>query len=91
MTHPWEDPNLMPLYHVQVESRHFVMSYEIATTEYDACEVALKHFWDHLAAVLGHSRLDREEVWASQAGRIGYHPVGPAVVVDYQEPHPLFV
>ena len=39
MTHPWEDPNLMPLYHVQLETRDLIVSYEIATDNYDAVEV----------------------------------------------------
>ena len=39
MTHPWEDPDLMPLYHVQLETRDLIVSYEVATPNADSVEI----------------------------------------------------
>ena len=48
MTHPWEDPDLMPLYHVQLETRDLIVSYEVATPNADSVEIAKAHLRERL-------------------------------------------
>ena len=69
MTHPWEDPNLMPLYHVQLETRDLIVSYEIATDDYDYVEVAEAHLRVRL-------RDPHVPIHYGGGGDIGYHPIG---------------
>jgi hypothetical protein len=74
--HPWDDPNLMPLYHVQLETRDLIVSYDIATPDYNAVDVALADLRPRL--------LDPEtHIWKGSTSTIGYHPLGegkPVVV-----------
>jgi len=39
----WDDPTKMTLYHVQLETKSRTVSYEIATTEFDAVQLAKAH------------------------------------------------
>ena len=80
--HPWEDPDLMPLYHVQLETRDLIVSYHIATDNYDAVEVAKVHL---------RERLLDPEVHIHKGGTmglstVGYHPIGDGspVVVEWE-------
>ena len=77
--HPWEDPDLMPLYHVQLETRDLIVSYHIATDDYDAVEVAKVHL---------RERLPDPEVQIHKGGlsTVGYHPIGDGspVVVEWE-------
>ena len=78
MTHPWEDPNLMPLYHVQLETRDLIVSYEIATDDYDYVEVAEAHLRERLG--------DHVPIWYGGGGDIGYHPIGEGkpVIIEWK-------
>ena len=79
MTHPWEDPNLMPLYHVQLETRDLIVSYEIATDNYDAVEVAMAHLRERL-------RDPHVHIHYGGGDSIGYHPIGDGkpVVLEWR-------
>ena len=44
----WCNPELMPLYHVQLETRHRIISYEIATQNFDHVEEAKMHLSQRL-------------------------------------------
>lgn len=73
---PWEDPGLMPVYHVQLETRDLIVSYEVATPEYDAVEVATMDLRARLVDPDVH-------IWCGSSSTIGYHPIGdgkPVVV-----------
>ena len=73
---PWDDPNLMPVYHVQLETRDLVVSYEVATADYNAVAVAT-------ADLRARLRDPEAHVWGESAGHVGYYPVGdgsPVVV-----------
>jgi len=39
----FDDSSKMPLYHVQLETRHRIVSYEIATQNFDHAEEAIMH------------------------------------------------
>jgi hypothetical protein len=69
MTHPWEDPNLMPLYHVQLETRDLIVSYEIATPDFDYVEIATAHLRERLGE-------PHAPIHYGGGGSIGYHPIG---------------
>lgn len=79
MTHPWEDPNLMPLYQVQLETRDLIVSYEIATPDFDYVEVALAHLRERLRGV-------KVYILYGGGGSIGYHPIGDGkpVVIEWK-------
>jgi hypothetical protein len=76
--HPWEDPDLMPLYHVQLETRDLIVSYEVATDEYDAADLAIQHLkgWKNLQ--------EDTPIWKTHISSIGYHPIGGSVVVKWE-------
>ena len=74
--HPWEDPDLMPLYHVQLETRNLIVSYEVATDNYDAVEVATEHLSRHLDP--------GTHIWKGGMSSIGYHPIGDPVVLRWK-------
>ena len=44
----WDDSAKMTLYHVQLETRHRIVSYEIATQNFDYEEVAKMHLAQRL-------------------------------------------
>jgi len=69
MAHPWEDPNFMPLYHVQLETRDLIVSYEVATPDFDHVEVAMAHLRERL-------RDPQVHIHYGGGGSIGYHPSG---------------
>ena len=79
MTHPWEDPNLMPLYHVLLETRDLIVSYEIATPDFDYAEVAMAHLRERL-------RDPHVHIHYGGGDRIGYHPIGEGkpVVLEWK-------
>ena len=79
MTHPWEDPNLMPLYHVQLETRDLIVSYEVATPDFDYVEVAMAHLRERL-------RDPHVHIHHGGGGSIGYHPIGDGkpVVIEWK-------
>ena len=72
MTHPWEDPNLMPLYQVQLETRDLIVSYEYV-------EVAMAHLRERL-------RDPHVHIHYGGGGSIGYHPIGDGkpVVIEWK-------
>jgi|APSaa5957512622_1039677.scaffolds.fasta_scaffold27119_5 hypothetical protein len=74
--HPWEDPNLMELYHIQLETNNLIVSYEVATSEYNAVEVATAHL---------RERLVNPDVRIGVGGSstIGYHQKGEPKVVKW--------
>ena len=76
--HPSEDPEQMPLYHVQLETRDLIVSYEIATPNFDYVEVAMAHLRERL-------RDPHVPIHHGGGGRIGYHRRGDgrAVVVEW--------
>ncbi len=76
--HPSQDPNQMPLYHVQLETRDLIVSYEVATKDFDQVEVATAHLRQRL-------RDPHVQVHHKGGGSIGYHPRGDgrAVVVEW--------
>lgn len=43
-THPWEDPEMMTRYHVQVETADMLVSYDVLCEPGFAREIALDHF-----------------------------------------------
>ena len=79
MTQPWEDPTLMPLYHVQLETRYLIVSYEIATPDFDAVDVAIAHLRERL-------RDPHVPIHYGGGGNIGYHPIGDGkpVVIEWK-------
>ena len=44
----WDDFTQMPLYHVQLETRHRTISYEIATQNFNHVEIAKMHLCQRL-------------------------------------------
>lgn len=78
MTYPWEDPNLMPRFHVQLETRDIIASYEVATPDYDAVEIAINHLRERLLDQNTH-------IWKGHTSGIGYHPIGDGspVIVEW--------
>ena len=77
--HPWEDPNLMPLYHVQLETRDLIVSYEIATDNFDAVDIAQAHLRERL-------RKPHIPLHYGGSGSIGYHPIGDGkpVIIEWK-------
>lgn len=67
--YPWEDPSLMPLYHVQLETRDLIVSYEIATPDFDYVAVAKAHLRERL-------RDPTVSIHYGGGAVIGYHPLG---------------
>lgn len=67
--HPWENPNLMPLYQVQLETRDLIVSYEVATPDFDAVDIAKAHLRERL-------RKPHIPIHYGGGGSIGYHPIG---------------
>ena len=76
---PWEDPTLMPLYHVQLETRYLLVSYEIATPDFDAVDVAIAHLRERL-------RDPNVPIHYGGGGSVGYHPIGDGkpVVIEWK-------
>jgi hypothetical protein len=79
MTHPWDGSNLMPVYHVQLETRDLIVSYEVATPNADSVEIAKAHL---------RERLRDPPIYLHYGGgsSIGYHPIGDGkpVVVEWK-------
>ena len=70
----WDDPTKMPLYHVQLETKRRTVSYEIATTEFDAILLAKAHY------------KQRNDLFVEQIHIGGYSDIG---YVD-KKPFPVF-
>lgn len=64
MTHPWDDPNLKTLYHVQLETADLLVSYEIATADFDAVDIA--------KADLAPRLREGTPLWCGGTSSIGY-------------------
>jgi hypothetical protein len=61
----WDDPTKMPLYHVQLETRHRIISYEIATQNFNHVEIATMHLCQRLIK-------GEDYVHVGGCSRIGY-------------------
>jgi hypothetical protein len=73
----FDDPTKMPLYHVQLETRRRIISYEIATDDFDATDLAK----GHLCSVIG--LLPGEDyVHTGGVHQIGYHNKGPYEILE---------
>lgn len=70
----WDNPTKMPLYHVQLETKRRTVSYEIATTEFDAILLAKAHY------------KQRNDLFVEQIHIGGYSDIG---YVD-KKPFPVF-
>ncbi len=75
--HPWDDPNLMPLYHVQLETRDLIVSYTVATNDYNAVDIAIADLHSRLAEPNTH-------VWCGSQSSIGYYEIGEPLVVEWE-------
>jgi len=72
----WDDPTKMPIYHVQLETQDRIVSYEVATNDYDYVDVAKAHL---------QARLQEDgPVRVGGTSSIGYHPLGPAEIVTWE-------
>jgi hypothetical protein len=65
--HPWEDPTLMPQYHVQVETRDACINYDVVSLPGKASGVAL----DHFQTLDGNAR---NYAWIGGISLVGYAP-----------------
>lgn len=74
---PWDDPDLMPVYHVQLETGDLIVSYEVATPDYDAVEVAMLDLRARLTDPNVH-------IACGHTSSIGYHTIddGKPVVIS---------
>ncbi|NBU17606.1 MAG: hypothetical protein EBS48_11490 [Actinobacteria bacterium] len=72
--HPWDDPNLKTLYHVQLETKDLLVSYEIATPDFDAVDLA--------KADLAGRLPPETPIWCGSTSSIGYVPLDSPAVVD---------
>lgn len=72
--HPWEDPNLKVLYHVQLETPELIVSYEIATSEFDAVEIAKNDMSTRIP--------EGTPLWCGAVSSIGYVPIESPAIVD---------
>ena len=73
---PWDDPALMDLYQVQIETSDIIVGYEIATSEFDHCDIAMDHLREQLVEPF-------TAMWVGGTDHIGYHPVGESHVVKW--------
>lgn len=64
---PWDDPTLMPRYHVQVETRDACVNYDVVSLPGEASGVALNHF----QALDGNAR---NYAWIGGTSLVGYTP-----------------
>ena len=73
----WNDPEKMPIYQVQLETRHRIIDYEIATNNHDAADIAK----GHLCSVIG--LVDGEDfIHVGGYDQIGYHKKGPYEILE---------
>jgi hypothetical protein len=63
----------MTLYHVQLETRDVTVSYEIATNDFDAVEIATADLTPRLP--------EGTQIWCGGVSRIGYTRFTPLVAV----------
>lgn len=79
MVDPWDDPNLMTLYHVQVETKDILVSYEIAAEVGEATQIALNHFREFIANPTVFA-------WVGGCSSIGYVPAveSPGKVLEWK-------
>jgi len=75
--HPWDDPNLMPVYHVQLETRDLIVSYTVATNDYNAVEFAIADLRTRLVDPNTH-------VWKGSLSEVGYHEIGEPIVIEWE-------
>jgi len=67
---PWDDPTMMTLYHVQVETSDMLVSYEVLCEPGDASDIAL----DHFRKLVGDPDV---HAWVGSSSSIGYAPAVP--------------
>ena len=72
--HPWDDPNLKVLYHVQLETSELIVSYEIATSEFDAIEIAKTDMSTRIP--------EGTPLWCGSVSSIGYVPIESLAILD---------
>ena len=78
---PWDDPTLMPRYHVQVETRDACVNYDVVSLPGEASGVALNHF----RALDGNAR---NYAWIGGISLVGYAPAvaSPGQVLGWSIP-----
>ncbi len=81
MTHPWDDPSKMTLFHVQLETSDLIVSFEIASEDYDHVDVAKAH----LSGLIGEGR----HIHCGGTSSIGYvdRGDGSTRIVDFKALH----
>ncbi len=76
------NPNLMTLYHVLLETvgtQQLIVSYEIATPDFDYVDIAKAHLQETLAD-------PNIYIYSGGSSSIGHHPIGDGspVVVEWE-------
>lgn len=75
--HQWDDPSLMPIYHVQLETRDLIVSYMVATSDYNAVDVAIADLRTRLVDPNTH-------VWKGSLSEVGYREIGEPTVIEWE-------